>query len=179
MARFALLLLVLAPCLISAAQVTPLTKVLSMLKEMQAKGETAGKDERTMFAEYERWVEDERIKKDQEIKTGTRKAEKLAAVAEKTDSDVQAHKSAIATLDEEISSMETEKKSATELRSGENAEYRKLRDDYAESFDATNMAIQNWRARKRIRLRRCCRCKTWPAATTVCVTSWAHSCKWM
>jgi predicted nucleic acid-binding Zn-ribbon protein len=137
-----LVLLVLAPWLISAAKVTPVQQVLNMLEDMKAKGVKATAVEKMIFADYEEWVDDETTKLSQEIETGKNSISKLTAFVEKAESDVSGLKSAIAKLDGEIATNEGEKKAATAQREEEHAEYVKVAADYQESVDALGMAIQ-------------------------------------
>jgi chromosome segregation ATPase len=141
MARLLLLVLA-APCFISANKVTPVQQVLSMLEEMKAKGEKGLAIEKKVYADYTEWVDDEETKLSQEIKTGKDTISKLTAFIEKAESDINGLKSGISTLDGEIATMEGERKSISTQRKEDHAEYVKVAADYGESVDALAMAIQ-------------------------------------
>jgi len=113
-----------------------------MLGDMNAKGVRALAVEKKVFAEYSEWVDDETTKLSQEIKTGKSTSSKLTATIEKAESDVSGLKSAIAKLDDEVATMDGEKKAAVSQRADEHAEYEKVAADYSESVDALGMAIQ-------------------------------------
>jgi len=137
-----MILLLLLPCLISAAQVTPVQQVLSMLTDMKAKGEKALAVEKMVYGDYAEWVDDETTKLGFEIETGKKTSAKLSAFIEKAESDVSQLASGIAKLDGEIATMEGEKKSAVAQRAEEHKEYTTVAADYQESVDALAMAIQ-------------------------------------
>jgi hypothetical protein len=135
-------LLLLAPFIVSALEVTPVQQVLNMLGKMKSKGKIAMEAEKKTMAEYEEWVDDETTKLTQESETAKNRITKLVAFIDKADSDIHELKSGITELDKEISTMESEKKAATTMRDDEHAEYLKVSADYQESIDALAMAIQ-------------------------------------
>merc|ERR1719337_361027 len=64
------------------------------------------------------------------------------AFIEKADTDVAHLTKAISGLDDDIASLEADKKSATDIRNEEHEEYLKTAQDYSESVDALERAIQ-------------------------------------
>jgi outer membrane murein-binding lipoprotein Lpp len=135
-------LLLLAPFLAAAVEVTPVQQVLNMLGKMKAKGKIAMEAEAKVMVEYEKWVDDETIKLTQESETATARITKLVALIEKADTDIHGLKSGITELDKEMNTMEADKKASTKMREEEHAEYLKVSADYQESIDALAMAIQ-------------------------------------
>eukprot|EP00929_Paragymnodinium_shiwhaense_P011206 TRINITY_DN1166_c0_g5_i2.p1 TRINITY_DN1166_c0_g5~~TRINITY_DN1166_c0_g5_i2.p1 ORF type:complete len:654 (-),score=277.61 TRINITY_DN1166_c0_g5_i2:104-2065(-) len=126
----------------SHAAVTPVQKVIEMLNGMTAKGEKMKEAEAKTFAEYKEWVSDRSRELGFEIKTGKSNIEKLTAFIDKADNEVAELADAIAELDADIARMEGEKKEATDLRTEEHAEFLKVEQDYSESVDALQRAIQ-------------------------------------
>jgi chromosome segregation ATPase len=121
---------------------SPVQKVIEMMNEMKAKGESEKDAEAKMFDEYEEYAEDESRKTGFEIKTLNTQIEELSTAAEKADSDVADLSARIEELDGEIAAWEADQKAATELRNEENAEYQKVSADYGESVDALTRAIE-------------------------------------
>jgi hypothetical protein len=124
------------------AKGTPVQKVIEMMNEMLAKGQSEKEAEAKMFAEYEEWADDEARKTGFEIKTLNSKIEELTAEAEKADADVADLTAKIEELDGEIAAWEADAKEATALRDEEHAEYVKISTDYGESVDALGRAIE-------------------------------------
>jgi hypothetical protein len=129
-------------CHSEASSVSPVQKVLTMMTEMQAKGELMLKQEAKTFATYSEWVSDQSTQLGFEIKTSKSDIEKLLAEIGKADSDVDKLSSSIAGLEDEIGTAEKEKATATEIRDKEHAEYVELSTDYSESVEALEKAIQ-------------------------------------
>merc|ERR1719335_816636 len=97
--------------------------------------------EKMIFEDYEEWVDDQEILTTQEIKTAKTLIEKLTAEIDKAESDISNLNADIGELDGEIASWEKDQKAATDLRSGENAEFMKVQADYSDSIDAIARAI--------------------------------------
>jgi len=126
----------------TAAKVTPVQQVLSMMDEMKAKGEKEMEAEQKIFATYAEWVDDRTKELAFEIKTEKADIEELTAFIEKANNDVKELGAAIAQLESDIAGLEADKADATTVRNTENAEYLKVSKDYAESVDALERAIQ-------------------------------------
>jgi len=142
--RAPMLALVLASTLSGAlaAKVTPVEQVLSMMNEMKAKGNSQMAAEKKVYAEYKEWVDDQTTELTQEMTTLKTTIEKLTAFIEKADADVKHLTGTISGLDDDIASLESDKAAATKLRNEEHAEYLKTAQDYSESVDALERAIQ-------------------------------------
>merc|ERR1719199_2236992 len=107
-----------AGCLARASSVTPVQKVLEMLTEKKAKGEREKDEEARTYAVYKEWVDDQ------------------------TDNTVAELADAIAELESEIAGLEADKKEATNVRNKEHEEFQVVQQDYSESVDALDRAIQ-------------------------------------
>merc|ERR1719356_439276 len=123
-------------------RMTPVQQVLQMLGEMKSKGLIAMEAEKKTFDSYAEWVDDRITNLGFEITTTKSTIEQLIAYIDKADSDAANLGLAVSELDKEIGTTESEQKSATEQREKENAEYEKVQQDYAESVDALERAIQ-------------------------------------
>jgi len=125
-----------------ATDVTPVQKVLGMMREMKAKGELMLQQEAKTYAAYAEWVNDQERKLGFELETAESDIEELLATAAKADSDVNKFRNSISELETEMSTAESEKAEATKLRNSQHEEYVKLSTDYSESVDALTRAIQ-------------------------------------
>jgi len=130
-----------------AAADTPVQKVLTMMNEMKAKGESMLKEEASTFASYKEWVSDTSRKLGFEIKAEKSDIEKYIAAAAKADSDVNSLRSKIGELQGELDTTEGELAEATKIRKEQHEAYVKLSTDYGESVDALERAIQTMEAR--------------------------------
>merc|ERR1719356_1793042 len=123
-------------------RMTPVQQVLQMLGEMKSKGLIAMEAEKKTFDSYAEWVDDRVTNLGFEITTTKSTIEQLIAFIDKADSDAASLGLAVSSLDQEIGTTESEQKAETEQREKENAEYEKVQQDYAESVDALERAIQ-------------------------------------
>merc|ERR1719281_1484758 len=101
--------------------VTPVQRVLQMMEEMKAKGEAEMEAEKAMFAEYQAWCKEVDHEKSFAIRSGGE---------------------AVAELDAAIAQAMADKKSSTEVRETERADYEKLHADYSESISSMGDAIR-------------------------------------
>jgi chromosome segregation ATPase len=129
-------------CCAETTAVTPVQKVLEMMTEMKAKGESMMEKEAKTYATYKEWVSDTSRELGFEIKTAKSDIEKYLAAAAKADSDVSKLRAEIKKLEGELAATEGEKKEATDIRNSQHAEYVKISTDYSESVDALERAIQ-------------------------------------
>merc|ERR1719188_781159 len=124
------------------ARVTPVQKVLTMLEDMKSKASLAMEVEQKTYAKYKEWVSDRSTDLGFEIKTATSDIESLTADIVKADASASQLGKEIAALNAEIERLEGEKKSATDIRTSEHDEYTTVSQDYSESADALQRAIQ-------------------------------------
>jgi len=144
MASCILFALVAFPCFSSTLglAVTPVQKVLEMLGEMGVKGQSEMEAEQKIYATYKEWVDDRTQELGFEIETAKSDIEKLLAFIAKADNDVAELGAAIQALDDDIARLEASKKEGTDMRTADHAEYVKIQQDYSESVDALQRAIQ-------------------------------------
>jgi len=117
-------------------------KIISMLTEMKDKGAKDMKVEEMVMSEYTKWVDDRVTELGFEIKTANSDIEKLVAFIEKSESDVARLGSSIHKLDGEIGEMDASKAAGKKQREAEHAEFLKEQQDFAETVDALQRAIQ-------------------------------------
>lgn len=125
-----------------ALQVTPVQQVINMLTKLQVKGRENAATEQTIYAKYAEWADDRQKELGFEIQDATAKINELVAFIEKADSDVAVLGREVTALDAEIANLDGQRKSAEKTRENEHSEYLTLSQDYAESVDALQRAIQ-------------------------------------
>jgi peptidoglycan hydrolase CwlO-like protein len=138
-----------AGCTLSSAAVltvTPVQKVIQTLNDMKAKGAGELQSEQKVFQKYTEFVDDRTRELNNEIKTAEASIEELTAVASKADSDVASLGEQVKELDGEMDTLEGQKKSATDLRETEHAQFLQQQTDYEESLYALDRAIQTLEA---------------------------------
>merc|ERR1719310_2319628 len=122
-------------------KVTPVQKVPELLKGMKDKGIAEMKAEEVTFSAYSQWCDNQdRIKK-KEIAEANEKIEKLNAEIAKATADIEALTARILELDEDIGRWNKDKKSASTIREKEKADFTATLQDYSESLDALERAI--------------------------------------
>ena len=143
----AVLVLICAP-LVDAARtsITPVQQVLQSLSEMKVKGEAAMDTEQKTYAQYKEWVDDRTQALGFEMKTGESSIEKLIAFIDQADNKVASLGDQINDLDNDIARLTAEKADATKVREAEHQKYVKTQQDYSESVDALERAIQTMTA---------------------------------
>merc|ERR1719235_1521567 len=124
-----------------AEQVTPVQKVLELMKGMLNKGIAEKKDEEVKFSAYSQWCDNQdRIKK-KEIAEANEKIEKLNAEIAKATADIDELTARIQELDADIGRWKKDQGSATTIREKEKADFTATLQDYSESLDALERAI--------------------------------------
>lgn len=113
-----------------------------MLRKMTGQGEKLMDEEKKVYAEYKAWLEDQTAQLGFEIKTAESDIDKLSATIEKQDSLAQQFGHKVQELDGEISKFTIEREEATAKRKHEHEEYLEVSEDYSESVDALERAIQ-------------------------------------
>lgn len=142
MARYGVLGALCATAMATREKITPVQKVLDMLGEMKVKGEKMLDEEVEIMHKYTDWVDDQTQDHELEIKNGEAQIEKLTAFITKAESDVKKLGDEITELNGDIDRMGKELADATEIRNGQNAEFQVTEQDYSESVDALERAIQ-------------------------------------
>jgi len=140
------LLLFLAPVATQAdktsASVTPIQKVLQLMADMIAKGTKEKQDEEVKFASFNEWCGNTKRIKAEEIAASAEKMEELTASIDKSAVKIKKLTERIQELDEDVGRWGTDKKSATDVRTKEEADYTATLTDYSESLDALDGAIE-------------------------------------
>merc|ERR1719261_648831 len=122
-------------------KVTPVQKVLELLQGMKAKGIAEMKAEEVTFSAYSQWCDNQdRIKK-KEIAEANEKIEKLNAEIAKATADIDELTARIQELDEDIGRWKKDQTAATTIREKEKADFEATLQDYSESIDALERAI--------------------------------------
>jgi len=141
-----LFLLFLAPVVTQAdetlASVTPIQKVLQLMADMIAKGTKEKQDEEVKFASFNEWCGNTKRIKAEEIAASAEKMEELTASIDKSAVKIKKLTERIQELDEDVGRWGTDKKSATDVRTKEEADYTATLTDYSESLDALDGAIE-------------------------------------
>merc|ERR1719203_1023011 len=99
-------------------------------------------EEKKTYATYAEWADDAIKDLGFEIKSATTQIEELTAFIGKTEADAAELGREIGALQGEISRLESEKAEAAAVRKEQNAQFLKESEDYAESVDALQRAIQ-------------------------------------
>jgi len=134
-------LLLALSCLTSGAAVTPVSKVLQLLGQLQAKITKEGEVEEKMYTEYVEWCKNGHKDKGYEIKTAKGEIEDLSATIGKALADIDASKTKIEELSGSINTDETGLKAATEIRAKELAEFKATESELAEAVGMLDRAI--------------------------------------
>merc|ERR1719181_1529424 len=130
-----------APNAADEQKVTPVQKVLELMNGMVEKGKKEKNDEEVKFSAYSQWCDNQdRIKK-KEIADGNEKIEKLNAEIAKATADIDELTARIQELDEDIGRWKKDQGSATTIREKEKADFTATLQDYGESIDALERAI--------------------------------------
>jgi len=133
------LLLLAAP--VSASDVTPVQKVITLLNGMLEKGKNEKHEEQVQFAAYKQFCDDTSVEKKRAIEQAAEQIDMLKADIGKATADAATLGKEIAGLDQDISVWEGDKKAATKVRTIEKADYDATHKDYSESIDALQRAI--------------------------------------
>jgi len=125
-----------------AATVTPMGKVIDMLKDMEVQGEKEKKAEAVQFAAYQQFCEKTEVEKKRIIADSKDKVEVLTAEIEKSGSDAEKLAEEIAGHLAEVESGTAEKEAASKVRETERKDFQAMLKDYTESVDAIGRALK-------------------------------------
>merc|ERR1719476_345527 len=117
-----------APVLLLAASaqatdVTPVSKVVSLLSDLQAKILSEGKEAQKTYSEFAEWCEERSKDLGFEIKTGNAEAEELSATIAKETATSGSLNAKIEELAAEIATDEADLKAATWIRNKEAGDF--------------------------------------------------------
>jgi len=122
--------------------VTPIQKVLQLMNDMVAKGTKEKNEEAVKFSAFSQWCVDTQRTKSDEIAAGNQKIEELNALIDKKAVEIKKLTERILELEEDVGRWKTDQKSATDVRTMEEADYTATLTDYSESIDAIAGAIE-------------------------------------
>jgi hypothetical protein len=133
---------------VSAMDVTPLQKVISMLDGMLAKGKKEKHEEEVEFAKFHEWCSNLRSNTEKAIEEGSQQIEQLSADISKAAADAEELAAEIATLEETIVKNQAELDAAAGIRKKERADFMAQETDLSESIDAIERAIATLKAKE-------------------------------
>jgi len=122
--------------------VTPVSKVLDMMKEMLDKAKDEKHKEQIQFAGFKQFCDSTSAKRTKDISSAAGQAGSLAADIEGYAAKAKKATKRIAKLDEDIAVWGRDAKAATKVRDLEKEDYATIHKDYTESIDALERAIQ-------------------------------------
>merc|ERR1719199_1036287 len=132
-------------CLVVAsqcAQVTPMEKVITLLKDLSAKVAKEGAKEAAQYDKFACFCKEQADEKIYEIEKSEAKIADLKAEIKELDTAIAELNSEIAKLSKKISSLEKEIKEKTAKRNKEHAAYDVKAQDMNEAIDACGAAIE-------------------------------------
>jgi len=132
-------------CLVAAAsgaEVTPMEKVISLLKDLSTKVAAEGKKEAAQYDKFACFCKEQADEKLYNIEKSDAKIADLKAEIKELDTAIAKLAADISELSKSISSIEAEIKRKTEKRERGHAEYQRRADDMNEAIDACDAAIK-------------------------------------
>jgi len=125
----------------AAALASPVSKVLTMLADLETKIIKEGAEAQKTFDEFSEWCEDRSKNVAYEIKTGKAQIEDLTASIEKATSDSAALTTKIEELSGSIASDEADLKAATDIRTAEAKDFAAASSELKDVIDTLGRAI--------------------------------------
>ena len=125
----------------SAAAVTPVQKVITMMEEMAAKGAAEKEAEIATYKQYMKWCDKTTFEKGVAIRDGKLAVEQGTAAAGKAKADAEAAADKIVELNANIKSWAVQKAEATKEREIEHTDYETEHTEFTENIDALSAAI--------------------------------------
>jgi len=124
------------------ADVSPVQKVVQLLKDMIAKGKKEAQDEKVQFATYSQWCKDTEGSKRSAIQKESSDIDSLTASIKKAGADIQSLTSQIDKHNANVASLVNQQQNVTDVRTKENTAYNLTFTDYTESIDAMGRALK-------------------------------------
>merc|ERR1719356_1664666 len=134
----ALLLLSLAAAPVATG--SPVSKVVEMLSDLQAKVVAEGEESHSVFATFSEWCEDEARQLGFQIQTSQGEITDLKATIEKEASSIAAYETKIEELAAELALDEADLKAATEIRTREQTDFAAEEKELVEVIDTLKRA---------------------------------------
>jgi len=123
------------------AGVTPVQKVIEMMKSMKSKAENEKDAEIKIHEEYQSWCSDTSVEKKQNIEWNSAAIGRLSADVQSNDAAAVALTDKVNGLQGDIATWGGDLEAANEIRATEKADYTETHTDYSESYDALERAI--------------------------------------
>jgi len=121
--------------------VTPIQKVIDLMKSLLTKCKSEKHDEEVEFASYKQFCDDATVEKKRSTEKAVDKIDVLKAIMQKATSEADRLTKEIAAHEEDIDVWTGDTEAATTVRNIEKADYDKMHKDYGESIDALQRAI--------------------------------------
>merc|ERR1719284_1108888 len=131
-----------------SAKVTPMEKVISLLKDLSAKVAEEGKKEAAQYDKFACFCKEQADEKLYGIEKSEAKIADLKAEIKELDTSINELNGEIGELSKKISKLEGEIKRKTDKRDKEHAEYQLRATDMNEAIDACKAAIEALRDSK-------------------------------
>jgi len=125
----------------SAAQ-SPVTKVVTLLNELEARIQGDGKVEQQSYDKTACWCEETLARKAKDIDDAKVKIEELQTLIEKLEGETATHGAEVAQLKKDIAANQAAQKEATEVRQSGNAEYEATKTESEQCIGALEAAIK-------------------------------------
>eukprot|EP00933_Yihiella_yeosuensis_P044638 TRINITY_DN398_c0_g1_i3.p1 TRINITY_DN398_c0_g1~~TRINITY_DN398_c0_g1_i3.p1 ORF type:complete len:660 (-),score=225.43 TRINITY_DN398_c0_g1_i3:155-2134(-) len=132
---------------VSADKVTPVQKVIELLKNMKSKGEAEMNDEQVQFAKYKQFCDMTLGEKKRVIDEAADKMDMLSADVEKSSADADQLSYELQGHKVDLNTASIEKDKASKVRETERADYQVTLKDYTESIDALSRAMRQVKAK--------------------------------
>jgi len=142
MMRACVLILVCLAAVAQASTVTPMEKVITLLKDLSTKVAAEGKKEAAQYDKFACFCKEQADDKLYNIEKSDAKIADLKAEIKELDTAIATLNGEIADLSKEISKLEDEIKTKTEKRDREHEKYQEKAQDMNEAIDACGAAIQ-------------------------------------
>mmetsp|Transcript_32446 Transcript_32446/g.77938 ORF Transcript_32446/g.77938 Transcript_32446/m.77938 type:complete len:683 (+) Transcript_32446:61-2109(+) len=126
---------------VAASSVTPTQKVIQLLQDMAAKGRSEKEAEEVKFSKFSQWCSNTEQSKSAAIAKEKDTIAELSAEIDKLTADVSTLTREIEHLDSEVEQHKTDIKAATEVRGHEKVDFDATFQDYSESNDAIQGAL--------------------------------------
>eukprot|EP00928_Gymnodinium_smaydae_P070637 TRINITY_DN54437_c0_g1_i1.p1 TRINITY_DN54437_c0_g1~~TRINITY_DN54437_c0_g1_i1.p1 ORF type:complete len:738 (+),score=207.04 TRINITY_DN54437_c0_g1_i1:58-2214(+) len=121
---------------------TPITKVLTLLRNMEARAAADAKKEQQTYDKMACWCEDTTARKSRDIAEAKQKIDELDATILKLSAETATHAAEAANLKKAIASNRAAQKEATEVRSKERAAYEDTKNEAEQSIGALEAAVK-------------------------------------
>jgi len=128
------------PAAVSAAEVSPIGKVVQLISDLQTKVIKEGEEAQKMYAEFSEWCEDRARDLSHDIKTGTAEVETLKASIAESDASILELTTKIDDLAGDIATDEADLKAGTEIRDKEHADFAAEESELVETIDMLDRA---------------------------------------